>query len=372
VIAGACAPRAACSTCRWRRPRTNEVKWGDGDHLPRRPHAAQRRTCRFVDNVRDRAREGSIEPVLDGNPSNGGTSTARNASLAFASAPLVTTITSSRPRVPPARSGALSRGGRRAMGRWHRNFFYASGSRNERRPIAFETVHAEDVAFAATLPVHLDAGHNLDLGTLDDPYYWFLATSRPIGRANPGPRRHRAHRAAVAPATVPWFGSTPMARRSWRAPSRLARGFPESMTTILGPGGSWSRRDRRRHRRADGEGERTSRQRGPAVGQRRRLVQCVSRACSETSRRLTRRPTRRPGRPARGCCRARAAGKRHRDPRTSRRPDGRTGIDGGWLVPARDQERADPLRPGFVRRGRGLSSLVAMELRVRGGDLHVV
>ena len=47
-----------------------------------------------------------------------------------------------------------------------------SGSRTT-APIAFETVHAQDVMFAATVPVRLDAGHNLDLGTLDDPYYWF-------------------------------------------------------------------------------------------------------------------------------------------------------------------------------------------------------
>jgi hypothetical protein len=43
-----------------------------------------------------------------------------------------------------------------------------------REPVVFETVHAQPVVVAASIPVRLDVQHSLDLGSKDEPYYWEL------------------------------------------------------------------------------------------------------------------------------------------------------------------------------------------------------
>jgi hypothetical protein len=210
----------------------DEVKWGDGDHVlvARTPLNAD---VPFVDTFEIVRREGSIEPVMGGSPPMVVLRPLGTASLAFASAPLVTTVTFEQTTMYRQQIGRY----REALAmRWvdgSANFFYESVSRAT-APITFETVHAEDVAFAATVPVRLDAGHSLDLGTLDDPYYWFLAdvTADRDGRIL-GLAVIALTEPPGTPATVPWFrldsdGQAFMASTIALPPAR----FPENMTMI--------------------------------------------------------------------------------------------------------------------------------------------
>jgi hypothetical protein len=209
----------------------DEVKWGDGDHLvvARTPLDAD---VPFVDTFEIVRREGAIEPVLDGSPPMVVLRPLGTASLAFASAPLVTTITFEQ---TTAYRQQIGRYREVDATRWvdgSGNFFYESGSRTT-APIAFETVHAEDVVFAATIPVRLDASHNLVVGTLDDPYYWFLAdvTVDRDGRIL-GLAVIALTEPPVTPATVPWFRLDSDGQAFVASTITLGARFPENMTTI--------------------------------------------------------------------------------------------------------------------------------------------
>jgi hypothetical protein len=209
----------------------DEVKWGDGDHVlvARTPLDAD---LPFVDTFEIVRRQGSIEPVLGGNPPMVELRRLGTASLAFVSAPLVTTITFDH---TTAYRQQIGRYREVDATRWvdgSGNFFYESGSRTT-APIAFETVHAQDVVFAATVPVRLDAAHNLDLGTLDDPYYWFLAdvTADRDGRIL-GLAVIALTQPPVTPATVPWFRLDSDGQAFVASTIALGARFPENMTTI--------------------------------------------------------------------------------------------------------------------------------------------
>ena len=209
----------------------DEVKWGDGDHVLV-ARTALDADLPFVDTFEIVRRQGSIEPVVGGSPPMVELRPLGTASLAFASAPLVTTIafeqtTAYRQQIGRYREVDATR--------WvdgSGNFFYESGSRTT-APIAFETVHAQDVAFAATVAVRLDAGHNLDLGTLDDPYYWFLAdvTADRDGRIL-GLAVIALTEPPVTPATVPWFRLDSDGQAFAASAMTLGARFPENMTTI--------------------------------------------------------------------------------------------------------------------------------------------
>jgi hypothetical protein len=169
--------------------------------------------------------------VLSGTPPMVELRPLASASLAFASAPLVTTV-----------SFEQTTTYRQQIGRWREVLatqwvegtanFYTNGSLT-RTPIQFETIHAQDVTLAATIPVRLDAAHNLDLGTLHDPYYWQLVD---IGADRDGRLLGLAliflTEPPVAPARIPWF-RLDTAGRPFAATSVSVRAqFPENMTAI--------------------------------------------------------------------------------------------------------------------------------------------
>jgi len=206
-----------------------EVKWGDGEDVlvARTPLDADLPSVDTFEIVR---RDGSIEPVLVGDPPGVQLRPLATASLALASAPLVTTVTFEQTTAY-----------RQQIGRWHELHamewlgsvnLYATAS-IARGPIDFETINAQDVTFTATIPIRLDPAHNLDLGVLDEPYYWFLAdvaadrAGRILGLAV-----IYLTAPPVAPARVPWFrldasGST---QASGTVPIGVQ--FPENLTAI--------------------------------------------------------------------------------------------------------------------------------------------
>ena len=207
-----------------------EVKWGDGDHVL----VARTRLdadSPFVATFEVKRQTGSIEPVVSGTPPVVELRPASMASLAFTSAPLVTTI-----------AFEQTTAYRQQIGRWRQVLatqwvegtapFYASVSVT-RAPIHFETIHTQDVVFAATIPVRLDAAHNLDLGTLDEPYYWQLVDvgADPTGRLI-GLAVIFLTEPPVAPVGVPWFRLDTAGQAIASRTVSLRARFPENMSTI--------------------------------------------------------------------------------------------------------------------------------------------
>jgi len=209
----------------------DDVKWGDGDHVLV-ARTALDADLPFVDTFEIVRREGSIEPALAGSPPSVALRPLATASLAFAAAPLVTTLTFEQTTAYRQQIGRY----REVVGaRWvdgSGNFFYETVS-STKAPIDFETVHTQDVVFTATIPVRLDAGHNLDLGALDDPYYWFLAD---VSADRDGRILGLAVIALTEPpvtsATVPWFRLDSDGQPFAATTIPLGARFPENMTTI--------------------------------------------------------------------------------------------------------------------------------------------
>jgi len=208
----------------------DEVKWGDGDHVLV-ARTALDADLPFVATFEITRQPNSIEPVVSGTPPVAELRPVSSASLAFASAPLVTTLTFEQTTAY-----------RQQIGRWRQVLatqwvqgtanFYTNVSLT-RTPIAFETIHTQEVVFAATIPVRLDAAHNLDLGALHDPYHWRLVD---VGADRDGRLLGLAvislTEPPVAPVSVPWFGLDTAGRPVAATTVSLRARFPANMTTI--------------------------------------------------------------------------------------------------------------------------------------------
>ena len=206
----------------------DEVKWGDGDHVlvARTSLDAE---LPFVDAFEIVRQPGSIEPVVAGSPPVVELRPLATASLAFASAPLVTTLTFEQ---TTAYRQQIARWGEVAATRWDDVSIYDVVSVT-RAPLEFETIHNQDVTFAATIPVRLDTDHSIDLGSLDDPYYWELVD---VGADRNGRLLGLAAitltEPPVAPVDVPWFRLQNDGRPVATATVPLRARFPESLTII--------------------------------------------------------------------------------------------------------------------------------------------
>lgn len=203
-----------------------DVKWGDGDHVLV-ARTALDADLPFVATYEIARRPGTIEPFV-----SGGIVELRplsSASLTFTTAPLVTTLTFKQ-----------TTDHRQQIGRWDRvvafqwtpvNLYETVSVTNG--PIAFETLHQQTVTFDASIPVRLDADHNIDLGTLDEPYYWELVDvvadrdGRLLGLAVV-----YLTDLPVAPLGVPWFRLDTDGRPFAAATLTLRAQLPENMTTI--------------------------------------------------------------------------------------------------------------------------------------------
>lgn len=209
----------------------DDVKWGDADHVLV-ARTAFDADLPFVDTFEIARREGSIEPVLSGTPAIVELRPLGSASLGFAAAPLVTTISFEQTVAYRQQIGRYREVDAMRWVEGSGNFIYEPVS-TTLAPIEFETVHTQEVVLAATVPVRLDADHNLDLGTLDDSYYWFLAE---VGADRDGRILGLAviflTDPPVAPGSVPWFrldaGGRPLATTTMTLGAR----YPENMTTI--------------------------------------------------------------------------------------------------------------------------------------------
>jgi len=208
----------------------DDVKWGDADNVlvARTPLGLE--PPGFAATFEIVRRPESVEPVTEGTPLTVTLQPLASASLTFATAPLVTTIVLDQTIEY-----------RQQIGRWRQELAtewttplnaYTSVSLT-RTPLVFETLHAQTLAFAATLPITLDADHNLDIGDADVPYAWDLVDvaadrdGRILGLAAifltaPG----------LAPIEVPWFrldtAGQPFVARSLPFEAH----FPEDATTI--------------------------------------------------------------------------------------------------------------------------------------------
>ena len=207
-----------------------DVKWGDADNVLVARTRLGLDPPGFVATFEIARRPESVEPMTGGTPLTVTLQPLASAPLTFAAAPLVTTIVLDQTIEY-----------RQRIGRWRQELAtewttplnaYTSVSLT-RTPIVFETIHAQTLAFAATLPITLDADHNLDIGDADVPYAWDLVDvaadrdGRILGLAAifltaPG----------LAPIEVPWFrldtAGQPFAARSLLFDAQ----FPEDATTI--------------------------------------------------------------------------------------------------------------------------------------------
>jgi hypothetical protein len=207
-----------------------DVKWGDGDDVlvARTPLRAD--PPGFVATYEIVRRPGSVEPMVSGTPPTVELRPRNVVSLAFASAPLVTTIVLDQ-----------TIDHRQQIGRWQQTLaaqwttpanFYETVSVTQ-TPIAFETLHQQTVAFAASVPIRLDAEHNVELGGADEPYLWDLVDvaadrdGRILGLAVV-----YLTRPPLAAVSVPWLRLDAAGQPFVATTLPLQPRFPEDASTI--------------------------------------------------------------------------------------------------------------------------------------------
>ena len=207
----------------------DDVKWGDGDHVLV-ARTALDADVPFVDTFEIVRRTGSIDPVVAGAPPMVELRAIGSASLAFASAPLVTTVLFEQTTAYRQQIGRYTT----LFGtQWTEPLNAYTALSLSRTPLAFETIHRQDATFSASIPIRLDTAHNRDIGSLDTPYYWLLLDvgADPDGRII-GLAAVVLTQPPVEPVSVPWFRLDERGQPFQAATLTLDARFPENMTII--------------------------------------------------------------------------------------------------------------------------------------------
>lgn len=156
-----------------------DVTWGDGRSLivARQPYSADAGHPAVV-VVHDVARQpGSADFVVSGEAATLTLTERRRATLPLATAPRVTTINFSQTvsyRQQMGRYTSITRSSWKPQPPFRElDGVYTADSKDVTAPV-FEILHEQTVPFSATIPIVLDADHNVDVGAVLDPYYWWF------------------------------------------------------------------------------------------------------------------------------------------------------------------------------------------------------